>query len=142
MSLAKQQTGLNERRVMKEFADNFFPAIVKNIQTRTGYNIEIEVQWEGLYYQVAGCQFWIENFKKVYFEPIENALASICKDDMGKQALQSKIKKISICNTDGKYRNCWSIKNMVLEFDHGPDMNVDNVEARTNDLVSFLESNL
>lgn len=142
MGLAAAQNGLAERRVMKDFADNHLPALVQEIRAACGFDIEVEMDWESLHYQGAHSSYWIENFKKVYFEPAVASFKSICGDDMGRDALKAKFNKIKFCNTDGRYHSSCSVSGNTLVFDHSPESNVDYVNDRTKEMTAFLEQNL
>ena len=142
MGLAAAQNGLAERRVVKDFADNHLPELTQNIRDAAGFDIEVDVDWDSWYCQGASSSYWIENFKKVYFEPVIESLKAICADDMGREALQGKVKKIRFTNTDGRYNNSCSLEGDTFVFDHSPESNVDYVNDRVKDIQGFLEQNL
>lgn len=142
MGLAAAQSGLGERRVMKQFAEVHLPEFVKQLQEIVGFALAVDVNWESLHHQGSDSSYWIENMKKVYFEPTVAAFKAVCADDMGREAVKAKIKKLLIQNSDGRYNNFCSIDSNTLVFDHGPDTNVDYGNDRTKELTSFLESSL
>jgi hypothetical protein len=142
MGLAAAQNGLKERRVMTEFSTNVFPNLKKSLQEAAGTPIEVEVIWDHMYHQTADSSYWAENMKKIYFEPLETALKAICSDNMGREALAAKIKKIRIVNTKGGYFDGCSIEGDTFIFDHAPDNNVDYGSDRVKEIQSFLENNL
>jgi hypothetical protein len=142
MGLAAAQSGLKERRVITDFSTNVFPNLKKDIQAAAGSEIEIEVVWEHMYHQTADSGYWAENMTKIYFEPMVTALKAICSDDMGREALKAKIKKIRFVNTKGAYNHCCSIDGATFVFDHAPDSNVDYGNDRVKEIQSFLENNL
>lgn len=142
MGLAAAQNGLAERRVMKDFADNHLPGLIQQVREACGYDIEVEMDWESLHHQGAHSSYWIENLKKVYFEPTITSFKSICGDDMGRDALKAKFNKIKFCNTDGRYRGFCRVDGNTLTFDHSPDSNVDYGKERVKEMTEFLEKNL
>lgn len=85
-----------------------------------------------------------ESWPKVYFTPLIEALKDITRDDMGKEALHSSLKKIVIENRSGIYYGdrmaSWA--DGVLTLDHEPCTNVDNISERQDGIRKLLESKL
>lgn len=142
MALAEAKNGLAERRVMKEFEETKMPNLVEEMRSIFGSDLQVEVLWDGLYCQKAASNHWAANLEKIYFQPMIKTFESICADSMGKEALQNKVKKIRICNTDGRYRKFPSFDGETLVFDHSPELNADYINERVAELTKFLESNL
>jgi hypothetical protein len=135
--------GLAERRASKAFQDNHFPVFQKKITDAVGFEVPIEVNWESLALEDES-HLYDECWPKVYFEPLIEGLKAIGRDDMGKEALQSSLKKIMIQNTTGAYYgDRWaSFENGVLTLDHLPTTNADSIQERTDGLVQTLEKKL
>ncbi|MCX6117142.1 MAG: hypothetical protein NT027_06350 [Proteobacteria bacterium] len=131
--------GLQEKRVIKEFQDNQFPALKSQIMAAAKVEIPMEVSWDQM-----ALDGWVEGLKSniapIYFEPLVKAFSSLCADDMGSDAVKAAVKSIKICNTDRKYgEDAISFANGVLQIDHCPVSNPDNVQERADFIVSTLE---
>lgn len=135
--------GLAERRATREFQDNHLPGLLSEIKAVAGMDVPIEIKWDTLAIEDQG-HLYNECWKKVYFTPLINALKSITADELGKEALQAGLKKITIQNTTGSYSgNSWaSFQAGELILDHLPTTNVDDINDRTNGLVKVLEKGL
>ncbi len=135
--------GLLEKRAVKDFQDNQYPNIVTQIQTIARFDLELEVQWETL--AIAEyAHMYEEGFTKVFFTPIIEALKEITSDDLGKEELKGTLKKIVITNQNGNYSvpRAFSFSNNTLTIDHEPFTNIDYVEERTSELITFLMSQM
>ena len=137
--------GLPERRAQKEFIDNVFPALKAEVTKAAGYEMPIEVDWETLTLTDMS-HLYRESWPKVYFEPLVDALKAICIDDMGKEALKSKLKKVVIQNKHSIYYGdrwaSWDDPTGTLTLDHEPCTNVDNMTERKEGAQKLLESKL
>lgn len=135
--------GLAERRITKDFQENEYQAFLVQIKEITGKEMEIEVLWDGL--AVDGMShLYQECWPQVYFQPLVQALSSICEDDMGKEAIADGLQKISIKNEGGiSNENKWaSFSNKTLVLDHKPTTNINQIEGRAKSLKKLLEDNL
>lgn len=136
--------GLQEKRAQKDFVENTYPEIEQKILAAAKTDLKIEVDWDSLTvddYAARYSYFW----PKVYFEPLIKAFESITSDDMGKEALASKLKKIVIKN-EGGYSSVVSwctFEGDTLTLDHRPESNVDsNYDERIESLIKILENSL
>ncbi len=79
---------------------------------------------------------YAEAFPKVYFQPATQAFEGICIDDMGKEAMQSSLKKIVIQNAgDITSAPKWAtFADGVLTLDHKPCSNIDYIDDRAKSL--------
>ncbi|NRD18561.1 hypothetical protein HNV08_00765 [Winogradskyella eckloniae] len=135
--------GLAEKRVAKAFEANEFESILKDIKNIVGKDITVNVDWKTL--STDGMShLYNKAWPSVYFEPLTNALKSICQDDMGKDALNDELETIIIKNEAGNSSaNTWaSFENKTLTLDHKPTTNVHYVAERTKSLQTLLENNL
>ncbi|MBC8142426.1 MAG: hypothetical protein H7Y38_13410 [Armatimonadetes bacterium] len=135
--------GLAERRAAKAYQDDRYPLLLKQVQEAAQTEIPLEVKWDTLATDgYAGS--YDETWTKVYFTPLIDALKSICRDDMGRDALREGVQKIVIQNTTGAYYgDRWSsLHDKTLTLDHEPVTNADNVKERTDGLIEVLEKNL
>lgn len=132
--------GLAERRATKAFIDNIFPSYRKQIQDIVGFEVPIDVQWNFLAADDKAKDYE-DDWPKVYFRPLIDALRAVASDDIGKEALGEELKRINIQNSTGNYSSDrWaSFRNGVLTIDHDPHTNVDYVEDRKNGIINTLE---
>ena len=86
----------------------------------------------------------MDSWTKVYFTPTIEALKSIARDDMGRDALKTGLKRITFCNTAGRYSadSAVSFVSGELVIDHDPDCNVDYIQDRTDVARKQLERGL
>ncbi len=134
--------GLAERRIVKDFQDNHLPALQKQIHEAAGFEVPLEVNWE----QLSANEYshaWLEDWPKIYFQPLIASLKHITQDDMGKEALHESLKKIIIQDQSGAYSgNSWShFEGGILTLDHR-FTNMDYVSDRTEGLTNTLEKGL
>jgi hypothetical protein len=135
--------GLNERRAQKNFETERFPQLTREIARAAGFDVPIEVNWEGLALPDQSA-LYADSWTKVYFTPLIDALKAITVDDMGKQALKAGLKKVIITNTGGIYSadRMSTFVGGVLTLNHEPTTNVDDVGDRQRGIQSTLESAL
>lgn len=135
--------GLAERRATKTFQEKSFPALKADIEKLAGFPVALEVSWEQLAKE-SYADGYEENWRKVYFVPVIDALKSICRDDLGKDALKEGLKKIVFCNTKDTYsaEAAISFTGGELTIDHDPCTNVDYVKDRADAVQKALEKGL
>jgi hypothetical protein len=134
---------LAERRIVSEFESGLYPALKTRVEEAAGFPVPIEVRWDTL--AVPGeSRLYAESWPKVYFEPLVAGLATVSRDQMGKDALKSSLKKIVIQNTSGcYYGDRWArLEEGVLTLDHEPLTNSGDVEDRKKGLIKLLEEKL
>ncbi|MDP5231849.1 MAG: hypothetical protein NWQ38_15755 [Cellulophaga sp.] len=135
--------GLAERRIAKDFQENEYQAFLKEIQEIVGKEITVEVSWDTL--SVDGMShLYKECWPQVYFQPLTQALKSICEDEMGKEAIADELQKIIIKNEEGiSSESRWaSFSDKILVLDHKPTTNINQIDARANKLQKLLEDSL
>ena len=135
--------GLAERRATKTFQDKSFPALKADIEKMAGFPVALEINWEQLAKESYADSFE-ESWRKVYFVPVLDALKSICRDELGKEALKAGLKKIVFCNTKDTYsaESAISFTGGELMIDHDPCTNVDYVKDRADVVLKVLEKGL
>ena len=134
--------GLAERRATKDFQDKHFPDLRNEIQKEAGFPVPIEIAWEQL--SVEGqTDYYKEAWTEVFFKPVIDALRQIGRDEMGKDALKSGLKKIEFRNSSGNYspHNAITFTNGAVVIDHELS-NVGDTKDRTKYLVELIEKNL
>lgn len=132
--------GLAERRATTDFQEKHFSAWEKKLHAALGTATPIEVDWAQLS-KPDYAHLYQEAWEKVYFTPLLEAFKEIGKDDLGRKALQSGVKKIWIGFTDTSYSNI-RFEDGVIFMDHDPVSNLDYHQARKDELVQLLEKNL
>jgi hypothetical protein len=135
--------GLAERRATKIFQDKSYPALKGDIEKLAGFPVPLEINWDQLAKENYADSFE-ESWRKVYFVPVVDALKSICRDELGKEALKGGLKKIVFCNTKDTYSadSAVSFTGGELTIDHDPVTNVDDVKYRADAVVKVLEKGL
>lgn len=134
--------GLAERRASKEFQDKHFPELRNEIHKVAGFPVPVEVMWEQL--AVEGqVDYYKEAWTEIFFKPVIDALRQIGRDDMGKEALKSGIKKIEFRNSSGSYSpsSAISFQNGQVVIDHELS-NVGDTKDRTKHLIELIEKGL
>ncbi len=135
--------GLAERRAVKAFQEETYPALAKQIETAAGKEIDMEVKWDTLA-EEDRSHLYQECWPDVYFNPLIKALESICGDDMGKEAVAEGLEKVVIQNElNTASPSKWaSFENKVLTLDHKPATNINQIEDRASVVQKLLEDNL
>lgn len=134
--------GLAERRAAEQFKTEQYPEWKRKIDEAAGFEVPVEVSWDQLAVDDYATSY-IQFFPKVYFEPLERALAAVAIDQMGKDALKAGLKQIIIKNSDQYYSTSgFSFTGGVLTIDHKAESNVDYGEERAKGLQKLLESGL
>ena len=134
--------GLAERRATKEFQDKQFVTLQAEIQKVAGFAVPIEVNWEQL--GVAEqSHLSAESWPDLYFKPIIDALRQITRDQMGKDAIKSGLKKIELRNSKGAFspHNAIAFEQGTLSIDHALS-NVGDTKERANYIVEIIEKGL
>ncbi len=133
--------GLAERRATHEYQTHVFPDLKRQIDDAAGMEVPVEIDWDSLA-EPNEVRLYDEYWTKIYFEPLIDALRTICADDMGKQAVKEGLKKVQIMNSREKYgRSAYTFENGVLNVDHKLT-NVDDKALRTETIVARLEEKL
>ena len=105
--------GLQEKRIIAAYQKDKFPGWQKRIAGVCGVELSWDVSWEEL---VKEAEKWGEAYPNTldynFFMPLENALKSVCGDDLGKTAFKAKIKKVKIGST-----RSWSSLEVKIEGD-------------------------
>jgi hypothetical protein len=134
--------GLAERRIAKDFETTVLPGLQKQIDEAAGFAVPIEVRWDTLTKNESMSHNWKECWPKLYFVPIVEAFQKICVDDMGKEALKEKLKKIVIQDAKDSYSSYWAtFENGLLTLDY-QFANVDSFKDRADVLQQALEKAL
>lgn len=135
--------GLAERRAAKKFEDTLYPPLKKQLDAAAHFDVPVDVHWESLAIEER-AHLYDECFPKVYFQPLIEAFQAICVDDMGREALKAKLKRVVIRNTadNSSASSMVTFEGGVLTLDHKPTTNVDDVRDRTKSIQQTLEAAL
>ena len=87
--------GLVEKRIAAAMQKDSFPVWKKQVLDACKASVEIEVAWDELVKDGYGDSY-PQNVEYNFFAPLAEALASICSDDLGKNAFAEKIKKVHV----------------------------------------------
>ncbi|HVG57934.1 MAG TPA: hypothetical protein VNA24_05225 [Hyalangium sp.] len=133
--------GLAERRVASQFEESTYPKLKKEIDAAASFEVPVEVDWSSLAVEGASHRYE-EAWPKVYFTPLIGALKAIAADELGREVLQSTLKRVVIRNTTGASTgvSMVSFRDGVLTLDHEPVTHVDNVEERQAAIQKALEA--
>ena len=134
--------GLAERRATKEFQDKQFNELRNEIHKVAGFPVPIEVIWEQL--AVEGqVEYYKEAWTEIFFKPVIEGLRQIGRDEMGKEAIKSGLKKIEFRNSQGAYspHSAISFISGTLVIDHELS-NVGDTKDRTKYVIEVVEKGL
>lgn len=131
--------GLAERRAAKDFQDKSFTKLQDDIHKAAGFAVPIEVSWEQIAVEGQSHNY-AEAWPELYFKPVIEAFRSIGRDDMGKDALKSGVKKIEVRNGKGAYspHSAISFADGTLTIDHELS-NVGDTSDRTKHIIEIIE---
>ena len=135
--------GLAEKRVAKTFEEQIYPELVGEINGLAGKELAFEVHWDQLALE-GKSHLFEECWKKVYFDPIIEALKNICVDDMGKEAVAAGLDKIVIQNEvkNSIAAKCCQFENKILTVNHLPLTNIGEVQQRAQAIQKAIEKAL
>jgi len=134
--------GLAERRATKDFQDKHFPTLQTEIHKAAGFAVPIEVTWDQL--AVEGqTENYREAWSEIFFKPVIEALRQIGRDDMGREAVKTGLKKIEFRNSKGAYspHSAITFQNGILMIDHELS-NVGDTNDRTKYIIEIVEKGL
>jgi hypothetical protein len=104
--------GLEERRMIKELQEVTLPGRVKEIEEICGAPIPYEVDWTSLADDKAGLNF-LDNLS---CHRLNMALRTICRDEMGKEAVRDGLKKVKLVNVKSNDDKKLTFEGGVLEM--------------------------
>src|SRR6185503_19160394 len=111
--------GLVEKRIAAGLQKNEFAGWKKLVLDACGTKLELDVMWEELVKEGFG-DWYPKNVGYNFFEPLAEALESICADDLGKDAFAAKIKRISIGSKRGWSSLECKVEGSTLYLDADP----------------------
>jgi hypothetical protein len=130
--------GLAERRAVKTFSEGTFPQIKQDIDKAAGFDLPMDVNWDSLAADDY-AHLYEEAFPKVYFRPLIDAIKAIAIDDLGKEALQSGLKKVVIEDSGSSWP---TFQSGVLTLPFYAVANLDAWMDRKKEIQKVLEKGL
>lgn len=141
---AQHWLGLGERRGIAAFEETVLPGLRARIDEAAGFEVPITIEWEKVASEeVAGKgeQFTEpEFFTAIYFLPLIEALKSVGRDRMGREALKAGLKRVLV--TNGGYHSGPSFQDGTLTIDYRPNYAPADVADRARAIVQVLERGL
>jgi hypothetical protein len=89
--------GLRERRLAEQIKTTDFADFKKDLDAVTKTPIEVDVDWDTF---ILYDEYPLSRLRSNVFSPIQDTFASLCQDEMGKEAVAESIKKITITHVD------------------------------------------
>ncbi|WP_052420006.1 hypothetical protein [Hyalangium minutum] len=117
--------GLAEKRAVAAYQKDKWPTWQQKLNAITGFEPTYEIAWDQLAKEGYSAEY-PTMFDYNFFEPLEIALKSICQDDLGKDALKEKIKKVSITSTRSWCSLEVKIEGDTLKLDADPSYERSN----------------
>ncbi|WP_224367716.1 hypothetical protein [Hyalangium versicolor] len=135
--------GLAERRVAAAYQKDKFPGWKEKINAVAGYELAFEANIDELVKE-GFLDSYPNTIDYNFFMPLENALKSICADDLGRDALKAKIKGIKITSSRSWCSLEVKIEGDRLHLDADPSYQRDDsaIGDYTKRITSVLESAL
>ena len=146
----ENKLGLAERRALKEYQDNFYPAIEAGIKKAANFDVEVFVKWEEIAKPEQGPVYGDDQYWGItIFKPLIKALQDVTIDEMGKEALKANLKQIVIMHDEAtapasNYPNGVSFEEGVLIINFTPYSNADEYHfpERVSAIKSLVESKI
>lgn len=89
--------GLAEKRLAKHIQDNVLPGFMEQVKSITGFEPMLEINWDTF---TAYDEYPLSRLENDILPSLIEVFQSICRDDLGREALQSALKTIRLENTD------------------------------------------
>jgi len=140
--------GLAERRAVKAYQEQTYPAIKNRIDAVAGFAVEMDVHWDKIAVEGEADRYEQDYyFTETLFTPLIDALSEVGSDDMGKEALKRGLKKVVITYdpqtaTASNYLEGWPFENGVLIINYQPGANSSDHAEKVDALVTNLQSEL
>lgn len=141
---AQQRLGLADRRVIAAYQERVLPGLLREIHQAAGFELPVEIEWENVVVEPVighGDRFTEpEFFTDIYFRPLIEALKSITRDQMGREALRAGLKRVVIAYRPWEEHPLF--ENGVLSLRWRAWTNAADVAYRTRQIVEVLEKGL
>ena len=127
--------GLEEKRMVKQLKDEVVPRAERELQQITGTKITYDVDWDSFADDADALGY----FESRITTEIATALRTLCRDDLGKEAVAEQIKQIQVHNR-GDY-NCDDITlnggalKIACDWGYGSLWDADSIVERVGKLL-------
>lgn len=148
LAQAQAQIGLAERRAMAAYRQDRWPGIEQAIHQAAGFAVPVDVEWDQLALPGHAGHYAEDEFLgTTIFEPLTAALRGITADQIGRDALRAKLRRIHVRYDErtappSNYPNGLTFQDGVLAINWRPFANTLDIQPRTQALTQVLERNL
>lgn len=136
--------GLREKKAAREFEENRFDSLKRQIFEAAKFEFDIEVNWETLAIDDY-AHLYDQTWPMIYFEPTIKAFKEMCSDEFSKEAIEEDLKKLIIQN----YGNVHNANHFatyskgILTLNHSPILNAANqIDERAESVQNAIEKEL
>lgn len=105
--------GLEEKRLVKELQDENVPAFEAALKNLSGASIKLEIDWPSL----AEDEKALRAFDFDGLQRVQTAIEAICRDEIGKKALKTGLKKYKVKNITDPQKKKLSFEGGVLKIE-------------------------
>lgn len=135
--------GLAQKRIVAEYQNTAYGKWKEEFDKVVGFSVPMDVKWETMQSEdYQGRDEYFTWYNAVYFEPLMRVFKNICKDQLGKDAVKSAVKKIVIDGSEG-YRPFHSTyEDGVFTLRHQFHTNIPQLEERVETWTKLIESKL
>ena len=103
--------GLAEKRLAKRIQDEILPGFETELKSLSGFAPRLEINWDSF---IAYDEYPLSRLEGSVLPELLDVFRSICRDDLGKEALASALEVIKIENIDDENGVELSFENKVL----------------------------
>lgn len=142
------ELALPERRALAAYRKKVFPAQQKAIQAAAGFEVPVEVDWMAVALPGQGARFASRGYwTDIYFVPVVRALSEIAVDEMGREAVREKLKRIRFTYDPATapvsaYGDGVSFDGSILTVNFAPGLNTSEIRSRADAIRKALEARL
>lgn len=130
--------GLAERRLAEQIKTEEFPTFLADLQAAMGFAPDLDIDWASF---TAYNQYPLTRMKSNVLESLVDAMKTVGKDDMGKEALAESVQKIAVKNVPTRSDVDMSLSDKTLHL--LVSLTEDEYSScNASDIASFLEAKL
>ena len=139
---------LAERRAIKSYQESVLPDLQSDINNAAGFEVVLNIDWDKIALPGGADNYESDAyFTDIYFKPLIKAFLSISSDELGKEALVSKLKSVKITyDSDtaptANYGNGIAFEGDQLTINFRPFSNAGDIDERAEAMIEELESKL
>lgn len=145
---AQAGLGLAERRAIAAYREQIFPGLLTQMRAATGTDLDVDVAWDRIAKPGEAAAYGEPGYwTNIYFTPLITALKSVTADQIGRDALKAKLRRIAVTCDEAtapasNYPNGLRFADGTLTINWRPYTNTDAVAERAAALQKVLEDNL